>query len=166
MRNFAVQRIKHLASGLQEGFWAGWSHRPLSCSFADPGCPSDLSPRTPLTPQRSDPQNIYGHPGTAYPLALGLRCRHPRAYSVADQFPLELRNAGEDAEDKPTIGRAGINAFMYRNEVDPQRPELLQSVDELPQAPSKAVVSVHDDSIHEPLAAGNHQVVQRMSPFA
>ena len=52
-------------------------------------------------------------------LALGSRRSQATANPVADQLPLELCNAGEDANDEPTVGRAGINALMDRDEVDP-----------------------------------------------
>jgi len=55
--------------------------------------------------------------------------------------------------------------FVQADEVDTEGAELLQCKHELPQATRKAVVSVNDDGIHEPLPADRHQSVEGWSSF-
>jgi hypothetical protein len=116
IRNFAVRRIKHLASGLQEGFWAGWGQRPLSRALADPGRPSDLRPRTSLTPQGSDPQNIYGFRPTlgalrrgSLRLALALTCRCSLKYRYACNNPAAMCTMSSS----PVEGVGAENRFLH-----------------------------------------------------
>jgi hypothetical protein len=54
---------------------------------------------------------------------------------------------------------------MDRDEVDPKRPELLQRVDELTKTPSKSVIAIDYDGVHQSFPAVGQQFVQRRSFF-
>src|SRR5712691_101377 len=75
------------------------------------------------------------------------------SYSVTDQFPLELGNACEDAEDQPAIRCRRIHAFMQADELDAQAAKLFKRVHQLAEAAGKAIVAVDHDRIHLALPA-------------
>jgi len=54
---------------------------------------------------------------------------------------------------------------METDELDPERTEILQCVDQLPQASRKPVVPIDDDSVHQSLSTICHQFVEGWSTF-
>jgi hypothetical protein len=60
----------------------------------------------------------YEDTWTSQPNATSAGRSNATAYAVTDKFTLKLRDAGEDSEYQPSIGRGGINAFMEGNKMN------------------------------------------------
>jgi len=70
--------------------------------------------------------------------------------ALPDELALELGKAGEDVEDQPSSGRAGVDLLSEADQGDAALLELVYDVDEVPQRPSEPVRSPHDQAVAAP----------------
>ena len=102
---------------------------------------------------------------TSQALPHGLGRREAGACPVPNQFLLELRDAGEDAEDESAVRGRGVHALMQDDELGLQQPKLLQGIDALPQRTGEAVIAVDHHRIHPSPSAIRKQGVERGTLF-
>src|SRR5688500_11075158 len=95
----------------------------------------------------------------------GPRRGDPGPDTVPNQLPLEFCDAREDSEYEPPVRRRGVDAFVQRDELNPERIELAQCVDELTKTPRESVVAVHHDCIETSPTARGEQLIQLWTPF-
>jgi len=75
-------------------------------------------------------RSVHGNARPPETLPAGTGRRQTRTHAVSDKLSLKLRDAGEDPEHKPAVGRRGVHAFMQAHELDPQGAKFLKSVHE------------------------------------
>src|SRR6516225_2197802 len=92
-------------------------------------------------------RGVHGNTRTAEPFAFRSRRSQARAHTGTDKLSFKLRDAGENAEDQPTVWRRSVHTLMQTDEMDSEGVELGQCVHELSQTPREAIVSIHQHSI-------------------
>ena len=125
----------------------------------------DVAPGMPLGAKNDQSGRVYGGLGAADALALRLRCGDTGADAITDQLAFEFRDAGEDAKDEPAVRRARIDPLVQADEIDAERPEVFERVDQLPETAGEAVLAVNHDDINPAPAAIGQEATEGWAPF-
>ena len=97
-------------------------------------------------------------PPQAFPFCF----RSPKTglHALYDQAPLQLRDGGDDREDRLAEGRTRINLFAERDEFHAQVMEQVERLHEMPNRTPEAVEGRDHDHIHMPALDLGHELVE------
>src|SRR5712691_1556490 len=85
---------------------------------------------------------------------------HPGAHPLGNEVPLELRNGSHNVEQELATRADGIDAFGVADEIDTERPELIETFDQVYQRAGEEVELPDQDHIEEALAGVLHQQIE------
>ena len=93
-------------------------------------------------------------------LALGPGPGHAGAHPLTDQRALELGEARHHTEHQLALRGRGVDVLLVADEVDAERPELHERVDERLGRAGEAVVAPDQDDVDRALAHGLHEALE------
>ena len=83
----------------------------------------------------------------ALPKAIGTGGRELFPRALADEFPLELREAGQQMQVQPPLWRAGVQRLAHTDQPDAGDGEQGQQNAQIPNTAAEAVEPVYDHAI-------------------
>src|SRR2546425_8780836 len=81
-------------------------------------------------------------------------------YAFGDQVTLKLRHGTHNVEEKLTAGSRGIHAFGVADEINAQRPEFFETIDQMFYGTGETIEFPNQDNIEMPFTSVLHQSVQ------
>lgn len=88
------------------------------------------------------------------------RVRHASTHSLHNEIPFELGDRANYVKQKLSGRCRGVDALSETDEINAQRAELLQAVDEVFKRASKASEFPDQDDIKQTLTCSRHQRIQ------